>query len=96
MDGLLIGILFAICMLAVVAFQCATEGHKKPKKPEIKNGDYIRITYLPPCSNGQGSPNPYIGMEGIVCDFDGKVFAIKSMSSTLTCIHLKTCKYEKL
>ena len=32
-----------------------------------KNGDKIRITWLPSCRNAPaGTPNPYIGMEGIV------------------------------
>ncbi len=32
-----------------------------------KNGDTIRITWLPSCRNApRRTPNPYIGMEGIV------------------------------
>ena len=34
MEGLIIAILFAICMLAIVAFRSATEGHSKQKKNE--------------------------------------------------------------
>jgi hypothetical protein len=39
----------------------------------IKNGDQIKITWLPPCRNGNGSRNPYIGMSGTVHDLkDGR------------------------
>lgn len=32
-----------------------------------KNGDKIKLTWLPSCRNvPKGTPNPYIGMEGIV------------------------------
>lgn len=37
----------------------------------MKNGDRIRITWLPPCKNvTRNTPNPYIGMEGIVVDLN--------------------------
>ncbi len=62
----------------------------------MNNGDKIKITYLPPCRNGMGSRNPYIEMEGEVRDFDGNVFSLYTGHSWLTCIHLKTCKYDTI
>ena len=41
----------------------------------LKNGDKIQLTWLPPCRNGNGSPNPYIGSVGIVYDYDSKTGA---------------------
>ena len=39
----------------------------------MKNGDKIRITWLPACKNAKpGTPNPYIGMEGVVVDLNKK------------------------
>ena len=34
------------------------------------NGDKIQITWFPPCINGRGQTNPYIGFEGIVQDMN--------------------------
>lgn len=62
----------------------------------LKNGDFIRITYLPPCKNGYGTPNPYIGMEGEVWDLDGYTFNLQCETSWLTNIDFKFCKYEMI
>jgi hypothetical protein len=91
---LLLAVLLAIIFFAIVAFQCANEGHKK--LPKLKNGDWIKITYLPPCKNGYGSPNPYIGMEGEVWDFDGETFSLQTETNWLANLSLKTCKYDLL
>jgi hypothetical protein len=66
------------------------------KIDNLKDGDVIKITYLSPCINGQGSPNPYIGMQGVVYDFNGKEFSIQTVSSWLVNIDIRTCEYEKL
>lgn len=68
----------------------------KPQLPPIKNGDKIRITYLPSCGNARSERNPYIGMEGTVHDFDGSKFSLFTGDSWLTNIDLKTCKFTKL
>lgn len=60
----------------------------------MKNGDKIQITYLPPCRNGEGERNPYIGMSGIVHDFDGVSFSIFTGTSWLCVIRYKKCKYR--
>lgn len=47
----------------------------KWKKSLPNNGDKIKLTWLPSCINvPKGTPNPYIGMTGIVTDMneDGK------------------------
>jgi hypothetical protein len=67
-----------------------------PIKPSIKNGDCIKIIYLPPCRNGMGERNPYIGMKGTVHDFNGKYFSIFTGNSWLTTIDIEKCKYIKL
>jgi hypothetical protein len=59
----------------------------------IENGNKVKITYLPPCINGEGEKNPYIGMEGIIHDFNGKMFNLFTGNSWLVGIHLKTCKF---
>jgi hypothetical protein len=60
----------------------------------FQNGQKIKITHLPTCKNAkQGTPNPYIGMEGIVHDFCGKTFSIFTGSSWLVGIELKKCKF---
>jgi hypothetical protein len=59
----------------------------------MKNGDKIRITYIPPCKNGLGTPNPYIGMEGEVHDFDENTFNLRTETSWLVGIRVKTCKF---
>ena len=94
METFLFSILVAVIFLAIVAFKSAPEGHKKPKLPKIKNGDWIKITYLPPCKNGLGTPNPYIGMEGEIWDFDGTTFSLQCETNWLAAIDLKGCKYE--
>lgn len=57
----------------------------------MKNGDKIKITYLPPCKNGGGSPNPYIGMEGVVRNFENGTFELHTGTSVLCCI--RGCRY---
>ena len=49
----------------------------------MKNGDHITITYLPPCRNGQGTPNPYIGMSGIVSGLNKESFSLFTGTSWL-------------
>jgi hypothetical protein len=64
---------------------------------ELKNGDRIRMTYIPPCRNGHGKPNPYIGMEGEVCDLDNGKFTLHTKGGAwLCCLDLKTDKFEYL
>jgi hypothetical protein len=62
----------------------------------MKNGDKIKITYLPPCINGAGERNPYIGMQGEVRDFNGKMFDLFTGTSWLVGIHVRTCRFEYL
>ena len=50
---------------------------------KLKEGDRIKITYLPPCINGGGSKNPYIGMEGIVVDLKDGYFHLFTGNSWL-------------
>ena len=67
---------------------------KSEPKPELKNGDKIKITYLNPCRNGMGMKNPYIGMQGVVHDLTTTDFSLLTETSWLVFIDLKTCKYE--
>jgi len=60
----------------------------------MKNGDRIKITYLKPCRNGGGDPNPYIGMEGKVDCYDGKRFDLFTGTSWL--IGIEYCRYRPL
>ena len=60
------------------------------------NGDKIKITYLNPCRNSYGQRNPYIGMQGEVRDFNGKIFNLFTGSSWLVGIKLKKCKYDTI
>lgn len=54
------------------------------RKRKIKNGDKVKITWLPPCKNSKGSPNPYIGMKGIVEDLNpDKSFVLNTGTSIL-------------
>ena len=62
----------------------------------MKNGDKIKITYLPSCINAPGVRNPYIGMAGEVRDFANGWFSIFTGTSWLCAIRLKTCKYENI
>jgi hypothetical protein len=94
MSSLLYAVLIAIILFAIVVFRLVNEDHEK--LPELKNGDWIKITYLPPCQNGRGAPNPYIGMEGEVWDFDGETFSLQTETNWLANITLKTCKYDVL
>jgi len=49
------------------AYQRYTNRWWKWKLLMPKNGDKIKITWLPSCRNvPNGTPNPYIGMEGVV------------------------------
>jgi hypothetical protein len=58
----------------------------------MKNGDRITITYLPPCVNGGGDPNPYINMSGEVRDYDGKTFSLFTGTSWL--VGIDYCRYR--
>lgn len=60
----------------------------------MKNGDIIKLTYLTPCINGKGSPNPYIGMQGEVKNFNGKTFSIFTGSSWLVYIDYAKTEFE--
>jgi len=62
----------------------------------LKNGDKIEITYLRPCVNGDGSPNPYIGMSGTIVDFDGKTFDLFTGTSWLVGIEVKWLRYKNV
>ena len=62
----------------------------------LKNGDRIKITYLPPCINGKGTLNPYIGMIGIVQDLVGKQFNLFTGNSYICTIEIDTCGYIDL
>ena len=67
------------------------------KTRKLQNGDEIELTHLSPCKNGEGTPNPYIGMSGVVHDLgDDKVFSIYTGSSWLCNISLKKCKFKYL
>jgi len=63
---------------------------------KLKNGDKIKITYLPSCINGLGTKNPYIGMSGEVRDFDGKTFNLFTGSSWLVGIKFRNCCFKNL
>lgn len=52
---------------------------------KVKEGDRIKITYLP-CIDGGGSKNPYIGMEGIAMNFHDGYFDLFTGSSWLCAI----------
>jgi hypothetical protein len=66
-------------------------------KFDVINGDKIKITHLHHCMNVPSHvPNPYIGMEGVVKDFDGEKFNLYTGSSWLAGIILKKCKFEKI
>ena len=58
----------------------------------MKNGDRITITYLTPCVNGGGDPNPYIGMSGEVRDYNGKTFNLFTGSSWV--VGIEYCRYR--
>ena len=60
----------------------------------MKNGDRIKITYLKPCINGGGDPNPYIGMEGTVVCYNGKTFDLFTGTSWL--VGIDYCRYRPL
>ncbi len=80
-----------------VFIQWTAANYKNLGPRELKNGDYIRMTYMPPCRNGHGSPNPYIGMEGVVHDLDNGKFSILTKGGAwLCCLDLKTDKFEYL
>ena len=95
--GLVLFIIRFIIYLGIVAFYLYLCSDSTPKpKPQLKNGDKIKITYLTPCRNGQGTPNPYIGMSGVVHDLTETDFSLLTETSWLVFIDLKTCKYEKI
>lgn len=63
----------------------------KQCKPKL--GDVVRIIWLPPCVNGSGGQNPYIGMEGRVNYlYDNGGFCIDAGGAVL-CITQPKCKY---
>lgn len=67
------------------------------KLSSLKNGDRIKITWLPSCINVPcGTPNPYIGMEGTVTDFNGQNFDLFTGSSWLVGIRFKKCRYDRM
>ena len=83
--------------LACVIYDNLWDKYINPKpQPKLKNGDRIKITYLEPCRNGQGTRNPYIGMSGVVHDLTETDFSLLTESSWLVFIDLKTCKYIKI
>lgn len=63
-------------------------------RPKIKNGLNIKITNLPPCINGQGTKNPYIGMAGEVHDYNGETFSLFTGTSWLVGIKEENCSFE--
>lgn len=63
---------------------------------DLKEGDYIKITYLPYCRNVYYNvPNPYIGMEGTVKFVDHESFDLFTGTAWLIGLDIKTCKYEQ-
>ena len=68
----------------------------KKKEQLLKEGIRIKITYLPPCINGRGTPNPYIGMEGRVHDLRDGLFDLDTGKSWLVGVKVKDCKFEIL
>jgi ribosomal protein L21E len=91
----IIGFLFFFIMALVGVYMKGYENGEK-KHITLKNGDCIKITYLPSCKNGMGTQNPYIGMQGIVHDFNGETFSIFTGYSWLVNIGIKNCKYENI
>ena len=63
---------------------------------DLKEGDEIEITYLPPCKNNVNGQNPYIGMKGTVVDLYGDKFDLFTGTSWLVGVNLNTCKFVKL
>ena len=64
----------------------------------LRNGDRIRITWLPSCRNTPGTRNPYIGMEGTVEDLTrrgGLNFSLVGETSVLIVIG-RRFRYERL
>jgi len=84
-------VLEVLC-LVIIGIQIWKPSTPKPKST-LKNGDHIKITYLKPCRNGQGTKNPYIGMSGVVHDLTETDFSLLTETSWLVFIDLKTCKY---
>jgi len=58
----------------------------------LKEGDNIRITWLPSCRNGQGTRNPYIGMSGIVTDLRDGMFDLFTGDSWLVGVRTGFCR----
>jgi len=63
---------------------------------KLQNGDRIRITYLPSCINGRGTPNPYMGMEGEVQGLNDKYFHLFTGNAYLCGIEVNACGYIDL
>jgi hypothetical protein len=96
MDAITIGIIIWMILFTVsMVGMYKTKDKQNQTVPELQNGDYVQLIYLPPCRNGQGTRNPYTDMEGTVSDFDGVYFSIFTGSSWLTCVNINTCKFIK-
>jgi hypothetical protein len=93
-----IAVIVWVCLFvgAMIGMYITKDKRMKAQPVDLKNGDTIKITDLPPCINGRYSPNPYIGMYGVVYDFDGETFSILTETSWLVGIKIKTCKFIKL
>ena len=62
---------------------------------KLKNGDKIKITWLPSCKNAPYSKNAYIGMQGVVEDLkEDKSFTLRTETAVL--IVGKKYKFENL
>jgi hypothetical protein len=96
MDAITIGIIIWLVLFAIsMVGMYKTKDKQNQPAPDLQNGDYVQLIYLPPCRNGQGTRNPYTGMEGTVFDFNGVYFNILTETSWLVGIKLKTCKFIK-
>lgn len=63
-----------------------------PRK-KLVEGIRVELTYLSPCRNGEGSPNPYTGMVGVVHDLTDTTFSINTGNSWLVAIPIKKTKF---
>jgi hypothetical protein len=61
------------------------------KKPYLKNGDIIKIIYLP---DNHGERNVYIGMKGEVRDLMGTRFNVWTGDAWLVGLDTETTKYQ--
>jgi hypothetical protein len=81
------------CVLCIGLLVVINFWPDKPKYVVPEDGRRIKITWLPSCINGEGTPNPYIGMEGVVSDLktDGS-FHLFCGDSWL--VGIDKCKFE--